>query len=301
MQAVHGIPDATNAIASKSSNSDWDAAFGEAVILAAGIRLDSDTKGHYLDLGHDVAILNAGANVKGSLYFMARKINGDGYPDQVVPMMKAMIGEIARANPPMADLRIPRDLADGPTVVESIVRSADSRPWEEVSKNGADDAAAWPQAEVAPLAAPATRWRVAKSLLVLRGQVDQAAPNRKKGNDGTIGDAAHQTRDSDHNPWVRDDSIGVVTAMDITHDPDNGCDAGRLAEVIRMSRDVRVKYLIWNRHIASYIALDGAEAWAWRPYQGSNPHDHHVHISVKTEKTDYDSSREWSIATGAVA
>jgi hypothetical protein len=83
--------------------------------------------------------------------------------------------------------------------------------------------------------------------------------------------------------------------MDVTHDPDNGCDAGHLAQAIRTSRDNRVKYLIWNRRIANYEALGGEEAWAWRPYHGSNPHDHHVHISVKPEKAAHDSVGAWSI------
>ncbi|HKV33547.1 MAG TPA: hypothetical protein VJP89_04485, partial [Pyrinomonadaceae bacterium] len=59
-------------------------------------------------------------------------------------------------------------------------------------------------------------WRVAKSLLRLREQINELAPNRSKASDGTIGDAAHASRKSDHNPWVKDGSIGVVTAMDIT-------------------------------------------------------------------------------------
>jgi hypothetical protein len=232
---------------------------------------------------------------------MARKINGGSYPDQVVPMMKAMIAAVAQANAPSADWRTPRDLAETPAAVESVILPEGVRPWEEASPNGPDDEAAQPQNGVIPLAASAGPWRVAKSLLVLRDQVNRAAPNRKKGNDGTVGDAAHQTRESDHNPWVRDGGVGVVTAMDITHDPANGCDANILAEAIRGSRDPRVKYLIWNRRIANHLALDGTEAWSWRPYNGSNPHDHHIHVSVNSDKADYDSLAEWIIARIAVS
>jgi len=298
-QATQGAADPLNAIASVSTNRDWDTAFGEALILAAGISIDSNGKGHYLKLSHDAAILNAGIGTQGSLYFMARKINGGSYPDQVVPMMKAMIAAVAQASGPVEAARAPRDLAEPPASVESVIRPQDIRPWEEASPNGLDDEAAQPQNGVAPLAA-AAQWRVAKSLLVLRDQVNLAAPNRKKTNDGTIGDAAHQTRDSDHNPWVRDGGVGVVTAMDITHDPANGCDAGMLAEAIRGSRDPRVKYLIWNRRIANHLALDGTAPWDWRPYNGSNPHDHHVHISVNSDKSLYDSTQEWTIAPAAV-
>jgi hypothetical protein len=65
-------------------------------------------------------------------------------------------------------------------------------------------------------------WRPAKSLIQLRDQINQIAPNRSKASDGTIGDAAHASRASDHNPWVREGDAGVVTAIDITHDPDDG-------------------------------------------------------------------------------
>ena len=138
-------------------------------------------------------------------------------------------------------------------------------------------------------------WRVAKSLLALRRQVDAKAPRRSKASDGTIGDAAHATRSSDHNPWVRDGAMGVVTAMDITHDPANGCDAGALAESIRSSRDVLVKYIIWNRRIASLSVIGGVAAWTWRPYGGSNPHSKHVHISVQPEKAAFDSEAAWAV------
>src|SRR5262245_33953750 len=64
-------------------------------------------------------------------------------------------------------------------------------------------------AEPAPRAAkgrPETSgaWRVAQCLLTLLGQVDELAPKRSRRCDGTIGDAAHAARTSDHNPWVID-------------------------------------------------------------------------------------------------
>ena len=146
-----------------------------------------------------------------------------------------------------------------------------------------------------PVGLEAVSWRVARSLLVLRRQIDGRAPRRDKVHDGTIGDAAHATRNSDHNPWVMDGSIGVVTAMDITHDPANGCDAGLLAAAIRASRDRRVKYVIWNRQIANASPIGNAPAWTWRPYTGANPHSKHVHISVRPEAATRDSEGEWAI------
>lgn len=138
-------------------------------------------------------------------------------------------------------------------------------------------------------------WRAAKSLLVLREQVDRIAPNRNRLSDGLIGDGAHETRKSDHNPWVRDGGVGVVTACDITHDAAHGCDAGRIAEAVRASRDSRVKYIIWNRRIANSAAIGAHAPWTWREFKGKNPHTKHVHISVKPEKAAYDSGSAWSL------
>lgn len=136
-------------------------------------------------------------------------------------------------------------------------------------------------------------WRVAKSLLHLRDQVNAKWPNRRKDSDGSIGNAEHASRSSDHNPWVKDGSTGVVTAIDITHDPASGCDSYALAEALRANRDPRIKYIISNRRIAS--GSDGPAAWTWRKYSGANPHDHHCHISVKSQKALYDSEGDWKL------
>jgi hypothetical protein len=136
-------------------------------------------------------------------------------------------------------------------------------------------------------------WRVASCLNVLLDEVNELAPKRNKASDGSIGDAAHVTRASDHNPWVRDGDKGVVTARDITHDPRNGCDAGKLAEHFRRmgkAGDPRVKYVIWNRQIASFV-----DNWRWRAYGGPNPHTQHVHLSVQSAKSAYDSTRPWGL------
>jgi hypothetical protein len=134
----------------------------------------------------------------------------------------------------------------------------------------------------------ANPWRLAKSLERLRSQVNDAWPDRAKTSDGTVGDAAHSSRSSDHNPWVKDGSMGVVTALDITHDPINGPDAGELADALKASRDPRIKYIISNRRI-----WNPAVSKDWRPYTGSNPHSRHVHISVKPEKKSYDAVTPW--------
>lgn len=148
-----------------------------------------------------------------------------------------------------------------------------------------------------------SHWRVGNALLALRKQVDTIAPGRNKASDGTIGDRRHCGRpkaSSDHCPRVRDGRMGVVTAMDITHDPGNGCDADSIAESIRADRDPRVKYVIWNRRICSSYPQGGRDAWAWRNYSGSNPHTKHVHISVKGDPGSYDSQVVWYLS-GLVA
>ncbi len=134
-------------------------------------------------------------------------------------------------------------------------------------------------------------WRVAKALLKLREQVNARFPTRAKGWDGTIGDEAHASRTSDHNPWVRDNGMGIVTAIDITHDPAHGVDSYRLADQLAQSRDHRIKYIISNRRICS----SEVQPWQWRTYTGSNPHDHHVHVSVKPDKRLYDDEAPWEI------
>lgn len=137
-------------------------------------------------------------------------------------------------------------------------------------------------------------WRVAKSILTILQEVNAAAPSRSRKSDGTIGDAAHATRSSDHNPWLKDKSgKGVVTAVDITHDPTNGMDAHKLAEHFRtlgLKGDPRIKFVISNQRIASAL-----QNWVWRYYGGSNPHRSHVHLSVTT--SHYDSKAPWGILT----
>lgn len=171
------------------------------------------------------------------------------------------------------------------------------QPWSAPEGNveeAADEGAAEDEAAL-ELEAP-VQWRMAKSLETLRAQINAMAPGRSKVSDGGIGDPAHASRKSDHNPWVDlRGGRGVVTARDFTHDPAGGCDAGVLAEQIRAARDTRVKYIIWNRRIASSSSIGGAEPWAWRPYGGANPHNHHVHISVQPDQARYDSEAQWNI------
>lgn len=129
-------------------------------------------------------------------------------------------------------------------------------------------------------------WRLARSLERLRNEADQAAPERSKASDGTIGDAAHTARTSDHNP----DSYGIVAALDLTHDPEMGADMHVWADMVQRSGHPALKYIIWNRRITSR-AVDGLTRW--RDYNGTNPHTSHMHVSV--ERPHYDDYRPWNL------
>ena len=135
----------------------------------------------------------------------------------------------------------------------------------------------------------ATAWRIAKSLDTLLAQLNALAPHRSKLSDGSIGDAAHATRDSDHNPWY---GPGIVTARDYTHDPANGLDCQKLANALVAAKDPRIKYVIWNRQIVDSRA--NQRPWVWLPYAGSNPHNKHLHLSVVAAPA-CDSTEVWAL------
>src|SRR5262249_567826 len=130
-------------------------------------------------------------------------------------------------------------------------------------------------------------WRVAKSLLHLREQINARAPNRDKSNDGTIGDTSHAARASDHNP----DKNGVVKAIDISNDPAHKVVSHDIAEAIRESKDRRVSYLISDGRIGRATTWP----WKWRPYNGPNGHYHHVHVSAKALPALYDNEKDWAL------
>lgn len=131
-------------------------------------------------------------------------------------------------------------------------------------------------------------WRLARSLMALRAQVNAAWPNRNKAADGTIGDAAHSTRASDHNP----DSNDVVAAIDITDDDSVGADMAKVSENLRKSKDPRIKYVI---HGGRYFSPK--TGWQWRTYTGINAHKQHMHVSVQSY--NYDQTYDWQIGPEA--
>lgn len=131
-------------------------------------------------------------------------------------------------------------------------------------------------------------WHLAGSLISLRDAVDAHWPHRDKSSDGGIGDARHQAEGSasDHNPWLHN----CVRAYDFTA---AGIDAGWLAEQLRklgQYGDLRLiggGYVIWNHQIT---APDFSH---WMPYDGSDPHTSHVHVSVTRHTPAYEYGGPW--------
>ncbi|HLL74829.1 MAG TPA: hypothetical protein VK421_06155 [Pyrinomonadaceae bacterium] len=132
----------------------------------------------------------------------------------------------------------------------------------------------------------AKQWQLAKSLETLRKQINDAFPNRSKASDGTVGDLRHQASASDHNP----NPAGVVTAMDITHDPAKGVDCHKLAAALQASKDTRIKYLIFDGRITQK-----GNPQAWKKYTGKNAHKQHLHVSVNSDPSLYDYAAPWKL------
>lgn len=135
-------------------------------------------------------------------------------------------------------------------------------------------------------------WRLAHSLVIHRDEVNARWPARSKASDGTIGNAEHASRPSDHNV----NAAGVVRAIDITA---KGIDAAWYAEHLRALGAAGHPALrnggvvIYNRRIAS-----SSRGWTWRTYTGVNPHISHVHLSVSKDAANYESTATWGIRPG---
>jgi len=102
------------------------------------------------------------------------------------------------------------------------------------------------------------------AIAVLR-QATAICPSRMKASDGLLPSKAHilQSPNSDHNTGL---------AVDLTHDKLGGIDCSIIFE--KLKEDKRVAYLIFKGTIWSEEKGD-------RRYTGSNPHNKHLHISIK--------------------
>src|SRR5208282_2167029 len=88
-----------DAIATITTNDDWDQAFALPLLLATGVAIDNTHKGNYLTLSRNATVLQAAKSTPGSLLYMAGKINGGSYPTTVAPMMQAMMCAVASLAP----------------------------------------------------------------------------------------------------------------------------------------------------------------------------------------------------------
>lgn len=129
------------------------------------------------------------------------------------------------------------------------------------------------------VAGPVKRPYLAPALQLLVKETNELWPRRDKRSDGWIGDAAHAARVSDHNP----DSGGVVRAVDITN---NGVNVQRL--VVACTHHPSVHYVI-----SRSVIYSRNRGFRGQPYKGPDPHDEHVHVSIKHTAPAALSRRSW--------
>jgi hypothetical protein len=122
----------------------------------------------------------------------------------------------------------------------------------------------------------------------LREQFDDTYPDRDRRSDGWIADGRHLAAGtSDHIP---DPISEIVRACDLDRDvsgkakPDLMPDIADQLRLAAKKGEKRISYIIFNGRIAS-----SRMGWRWRKYKGSNPHNHHCHVSF-TKKGDNDGS-----------
>lgn len=127
----------------------------------------------------------------------------------------------------------------------------------------------------------AVNWYVDEGLATLIKQWKVKFPNAVV---GTIGDASHASRDSEHNPEpagsLPGEDYGEVDAADFMVGTKAGqptkADLQDLRDALVEARDARLWFVIWNHKITSSTT----QPWVERDYSGSDPHIGHVHVSV---------------------
>ena len=129
-------------------------------------------------------------------------------------------------------------------------------------------------------------WFLSASLEKLREQINSAAPRRSKVSDGSIGDADHSSRTSDHNP----SADGSVNAIDVTHDPAGGFDGHALRYDLVDGQDWRLNYVIFDGAIYSRV-----RGFRRKTYTGRNQHRQHVHVSIRQGDAYEDDRSPWSL------
>lgn len=120
------------------------------------------------------------------------------------------------------------------------------------------------------------KWTLSGALDTLADQIEAEWPD-SEGADGTVASKNHDATSpgSDHRPRPLT-GAGIVRAIDIGGQEE----VDDLVEAIRLSRDIRVRYVIRYGRIFSSYLQGSRPAWQWGEYSGSNPHKTHAHVSV---------------------
>ena len=151
-------------------------------------------------------------------------------------------------------------------------------------------------------------WVLVPCLVRLRTEFNAIAPARDKTSDGTIGDAAHQASQSDHN----DDEVGNVPIRDADRQHEGHAldiDVNLRTPGLSMAAVVqfllrrcpsgperRLRYIIFNRRIWS-----ASSGWKQQRYTGANAHDKHAHFSASYETAREASTASWHLEDIPVA
>jgi hypothetical protein len=140
-------------------------------------------------------------------------------------------------------------------------------------------------------------WVLTKGLQAFRDELNGVFPGRDKTTDGAVGDLAHQSGSSGHNPdrtgraeYKDGDALDEVRAVDIDRDLVPGSSVDWMLVLIRwLIEGMRAgrwgaadpfRYIIYRPKGSSVTYIwHVSQGWASRKYTGSNPHDKHAHFS----------------------
>jgi hypothetical protein len=128
-------------------------------------------------------------------------------------------------------------------------------------------------------------WVLTRGLQTVRAEFNEVFPDRDKNSDGSVGDLAHQSGPSGHNPdrtgrpeYSDGDSLDEVRAIDVDKD---------LRSVITMEQVIQ--YLVRRGRAGHYLPFryiiykgriwGRSSGWVTQTYTGANKHNEHAHFS----------------------